>query len=117
LVTGFLAFPQWGLTFLEKPLDKAGAKCFDGEVMKTIEHKTNVTFNGEEDYPVLVYADFSYDEGDYLEAGHPYNGHNKGWYLEDFRVVDEDTGKPIILDEIELRKLEEELGDISLEDC
>jgi hypothetical protein len=86
-------------------------------VKKTIEHKTNATFNGEEDYPVLVYADFSYDEGEFLESGHPHNGHNKGWYLEDFRVVDEDTGKPIILDEIELKMLEEELQDINLEDC
>jgi len=57
-------------------------------------------YRGEDEMPVTIEIQWSYDEGVYLERGHPRNGYGKGWICDALKATDA-AGEPVTLTEKE----------------
>ena len=76
--------------------------------MKQVHFQSDATLNGEEETPVEVRAEFTYDSGEFIEDNHPFNGYNKGFEFNSIQV--DFSGKDVtnLISDIELKRLMDE---------
>lgn len=73
--------------------------------MKQVNFQSDVTLNGEEETPVEVHAEFTYDSGEFIEGNHPFNGYNKGFEFNSIEVDFNRKDVTKLISDTELKRL------------
>lgn len=72
---------------------------------RTQDHDETIERDGEE-IPIVLEIEWSHDRGEFIEAGHPYNGYGAGWYAE-VSARNPKTNEAIELTDAEIERFKE----------